>query len=232
MAEREHMDIYQACRSVPDQAKKQITDGRMKGKTDISPMWRIEKLTEIFGPCGIGWWYEIVSQRTEQGADGVVKAFVDINLYYKWGDEVSKPIPGIGGNTYIAKESRGLYTDDEAFKKALSDAISVAAKALGVGADVYMGTESTKYSAPPEPMPRPAPRYREPEQRPAPAPAPEPVEASDGYYYCKDCGGTICRWNKQDGSVMYPKEIASMSIKHYGRQLCLDCIRKVKKERR
>ena len=52
----ENMTIYDACRSVPETAKKAITAGRLKGKTDINPMWRIKRLTEQFGPCGIGWY--------------------------------------------------------------------------------------------------------------------------------------------------------------------------------
>lgn len=144
-----NMDIFDAVKSVPDNAKKKITDGRMKGMTDISPMWRIQKLTEVFGPCGIGWWYVIKDQRLEPGANGTVKAFVDIDLYYKLGDTVSQPIPGTGGNSFIAREKGGLYTNDECYKMSLSDAISVAAKALGVGADVYMGGDRTKYSGGP-----------------------------------------------------------------------------------
>ena len=38
-----------------------------------------------------------------------------------------------------------LYLDDDAYKKAYTDAISVAAKALGVGADVYFEKDVTKY---------------------------------------------------------------------------------------
>lgn len=142
----ENMEIYEKVKSVPDYAKKIITSGRMNGKTDIRPMWRIQQLTDLFGPCGIGWWYVIKSQRLETGANGVISAFVDIDLYYKWNGEVSQPIPGIGGNSFVAKETGGLHTSDECFKMALTDAISVAAKALGVGADVYMGGDETKYS--------------------------------------------------------------------------------------
>ena len=132
-----NMIIYNAVKDVPESAKKPITGGRLKGMTDISPMWRIKMLTELFGPCGIGWRYEITSQDTVGGSGGEVAAFVGINLFYKMNGEWSEPIPGIGGSMLVASESKGLRTDDEAFKKALTDAISVSAKALGVGATVY-----------------------------------------------------------------------------------------------
>lgn len=223
------MEIYQQCRSVPDYAKKPISSGRMQGKTDISPMWRIEKLTEMFGPCGIGWWYEITSQRIEEGANGEKKAFVDINLYYRWGGETSRAIPGIGGNTFIARESKGPYTDDECFKKALSDAISVAAKALGVGADVYMGTEQTKYTAPvQEGGLRPIPQQARPvpQQTPKPAARPAPVQPrtdENGDYRCADCNCVIEPWIDGDGLQWSAQKLAAGTLKQFGRQLCRDC---------
>lgn len=53
----DNMRIYNAVREVPKEAQKPITAGRLKGMTDINPMWRIKKLTELFGPCGVGWCY-------------------------------------------------------------------------------------------------------------------------------------------------------------------------------
>ena len=49
----ENMDIYNKVRAVPEEAKKQITAGRLRGMTDINPIFRIKTLTEIFGPCGM-----------------------------------------------------------------------------------------------------------------------------------------------------------------------------------
>ena len=51
----ENLGIYESVRKVPVSALKTISSGRLKGMSDINPMWRIKKLTEQFGPCGIGW---------------------------------------------------------------------------------------------------------------------------------------------------------------------------------
>ena len=51
----------------------------------------------------------------------------------------------------MAAESKGLYTSDECFKMALTDAISVSCKALGFAADVYWNSDSTKYNKPGNP---------------------------------------------------------------------------------
>ena len=54
-----NMKIYEATRYVPPEAKKPIPAGRLKGYTNINPMWRIKTMTEQFGICGIGWRVEI-----------------------------------------------------------------------------------------------------------------------------------------------------------------------------
>ena len=144
----ENLTIYNAVRSVPDVAKRQIGAGRLKGKTDINPMWRLKTLTEQFGPCGFGWKYVITDKRLEQGANGEVAAFLDIDLFVKADGVWSDAIPGTGGSAFVAKEKNGPYTSDECFKMALTDAISVACKALGFGADVYWDADKSKYDKP------------------------------------------------------------------------------------
>ncbi len=145
-----NLEIYDKVRTVPKEAQKQITAGRLKGKTDINPMWRIKKLTEIFGPVGVGWYYEIDSKWLEIGADGEIAANVEISLYIKHDGEWSKPIKGLGGAQFVAKEKGGFYTDDDCYKKALTDAISVSCKALGVGGDIYWERDPSKYDKPPQ----------------------------------------------------------------------------------
>ena len=142
-----NLDIYEKLRAVPNEAKKAIGGGRLKGMTDINPMWRIKSLTEQFGPCGIGWYYEIKDRWLETCmAKDEITANVNINLYVKVDGEWSKPIPGIGGSMLVASERNGLYVNDECYKMALTDALSVACKALGMGADVYWQSDNTKYN--------------------------------------------------------------------------------------
>lgn len=141
-----NMELYEKVRSVPTEALKPIQGGRLKGMSDINPMWRIKILTELFGICGIGWKIEVVERRLEKGALDEVACFVDINLYIKSDGEWSEAIPGMGGSSFVAKEKSGLYTSDECFKMAYTDAIGVACKSLGFAADVYFEKDRTKYS--------------------------------------------------------------------------------------
>ena len=62
-----NMDLYDRFRVVPDEAKKTIAAGKLKGFTDVNPMWRIKMLTEQFGPCGFGWYTEITNKWMEKG---------------------------------------------------------------------------------------------------------------------------------------------------------------------
>ena len=150
-----NLSIYERMRSVPAEAKKAIEAGRLKGKSDINPMWRIKKLTEVFGPVGFGWYTEVIKTWTEVDENSDVAVFVDINLFVKKDGEWSKPIFGNGGNRLISNEKKYEngqpvyipYLDDDAYKKAYTDAISVAAKALGVGADVYFEKDKGKYAS-------------------------------------------------------------------------------------
>lgn len=143
----DNLELYNKVRSVPATAKKTIEAGRQAGKTDINPMWSIKTLTEQFGPCGIGWKTKILRTWLESGANDEVAAHVEIELYVKIDGAWSEAIPGLGGSMFVAKERNGMYTDDDAYKKAYTDAISVACKALGIAADVYYEKDATKYDA-------------------------------------------------------------------------------------
>lgn len=146
----DNLKIYNAVKKVPKEAQRPITGGRLKGKTEINPMWRIKALTEQFGPCGIGWYYEVVRQWLEPSGTEVA-AFVNILLYIRIGDEWSKPIPGVGGAMFVEQQKSGAYVSDECYKMATTDAISVACKQLGIGADVYWEADKTKYTNPAQP---------------------------------------------------------------------------------
>lgn len=147
-AENPNMSVYNKVRSVPATALKTIGAGRLKGMSDINPVWRIKIMTETFGICGIGWKYEITKQWNETYGNEV-KAFCNINLYVKVDGEWSDAIPGTGGSSFVAMERNGAYVNDECGKMALTDALSVAMKSLGVAADIYFSKDAdlgTKYA--------------------------------------------------------------------------------------
>ena len=216
----DNMAIYEAVRQAPKNALREIQAGRLKGKTDINPMWRIKKLTEVFGPCGIGWKYDILKKWLEPGANGEIAAFVDINLFFKVDGEWSAAIPGTGGSMYVVKENKGLYTDDEAFKKALTDAISVSCKALGFAADVYWNADSTKYSQRATQAPTKGSYSNEPKKPTEIHPAPT---ESNVVHICANCGERVTAIQGKSGEMIPADRLAAISMKNYGAVLCAEC---------
>lgn len=145
----DNMRFYNRIKSVPDTAKKRIDGGRLKGMTDISPMWRIKMLTDLFGPAGIGWNIRQTDARMVTNETlGETAVFVEVELTFRESPDAewSAPVFGTGGAKLVSIEKGGIHLDDEAYKKAYTDAISVACKALGMGADVYWDRDANKYN--------------------------------------------------------------------------------------
>ncbi|MBQ6097963.1 MAG: hypothetical protein IJK99_09475 [Bacteroidales bacterium] len=178
-----NLEIFNFARQVPDVAKKDIKAGKLKGYTNINPQWRLEKLTEKFGPVGFGWVIENIKYWTSEGlGECVMWCSLDLKVCYN--GQWSLPINGIGGSKLYGK-GQGDGINDEACKMAQTDAISVACKNLGFASDIYYGLDDTKYRAgqedfawgrgmpvPPQPGAQPQPQYQ---QAPAPGPAPAPI---------------------------------------------------------
>lgn len=116
--------------------------GGFKG-TAIKPMWSYRRMTEEFGPVGQGWGIYAPSFEVVPGTDGETLVFCTVSIWYEKPDQISW---GVGGDKVVAKFSSGMKSDDEAFKKAFTDAITNALKMIGVGADVHMGMfDDSKY---------------------------------------------------------------------------------------
>lgn len=154
-----NLEIWNQFCKPPATALREIEAGRLKGKSDINPQWRIKAMTEVFGVCGVGWKYKIVRLWKETGAHDEVMAFAEIKLYTKLYTKVDKfagiehkipvwsePIPGVGGHFFTVKEKGGMHNNDECWKMAITDALSVAMKQLGVASSVYEGMwDGSKY---------------------------------------------------------------------------------------
>lgn len=111
--------------------------------TAIKPIYTTQKMTEVFGPAGEGWGMGEPTFQTVNGSDGQVAVYCTVSMWHGKRDNV---VYGVGGDMVVVKQSSGLRTDDEAFKKAFTDAMSNAMKHLGMSADVHMGLfDDSKY---------------------------------------------------------------------------------------
>ena len=120
------------------------------GTTPLSP---IAQLTELFGPCGVGWWYEIPCREIYTDPATCQKgAFLDIRLFYIDPDtgKTSQPIPATGGAALTG--SNGFLAPD-CYRAALFDALSLAAQTLGIGEKTPVKPKNPN-NIPPEPLPK------------------------------------------------------------------------------
>lgn len=162
MTENINMKLYSKYREVPKDAQKTIEGGNINGFTSINPMWRIQALTEEFGPCGCpvemtkennGWFPEIVKYHPEPSmASDEVIASMEIKLYYNDGTGW-RWVPGIGSSRSVKTQKSGNKVNDECYKMAFTDAMSVACKLLGFGANIHWA-DGSKYDELPTPEPK------------------------------------------------------------------------------
>lgn len=110
--------------------------------TAIKPMFSYRRMTEEFGPCGVGWGVgEPSFQVVPAGEETLV--FCTVSIWHEKPDQI---VYGVGGDKVVVKQQSGLRSDDEAFKKAFTDAVTNGLKLIGVGADVHMGMfDDNKY---------------------------------------------------------------------------------------
>jgi hypothetical protein len=138
----ENLKLWESVSRVPpDQLKGFQRSGGFSG-TAIKPMWSIKTMTEYYGPCGIGWGVLEPKFNVQQGHNETL-VFCTVGVWHKSPECV---VYGVGGDKILAQFKSGPRNDDEAFKKAYTDAITNALKMIGVGADIHMGLwDGNKY---------------------------------------------------------------------------------------
>lgn len=119
----------------PEQTKPFNRAGGFRG-TSVKPMWVYRRLTEQFGPVGIGWGHNKPDFTVINGDGGEVLVYCAVEC---WHTDRANTFYGVGGDKVVAKNKNGLFHDDEAFKKAFTDAVMNAFKSVGVAADIHMG---------------------------------------------------------------------------------------------
>jgi hypothetical protein len=129
----------------PAQTKGFSRAGGFKG-TAVKPMWVIKRLTEQFGPCGVGWGIGRPQFEVVHGGPGEALVYCTVSC---WHGNPDNELYGVGGDRVATMRKSGEpFFDDEAFKKAFTDAVNNAFKFIGVAADIHMGLfDDSKYVA-------------------------------------------------------------------------------------
>lgn len=112
--------------------------------TAIKPMWCNLRMTEFFGPCGVGWGPDKPEYQVVPAEDEIL-VYCTVGLWYMDGEKKAQ-VYGVGGDKILTKNTNGTKSSDEAFKAAYTDALGNAMKFIGVAADVHMGLfDDNKY---------------------------------------------------------------------------------------
>jgi hypothetical protein len=144
-----HMTLWNSVRETDPAYTKHFTRTGGFSGTAINATYQVQKATSLFGPIGIGWGYNLIEERFKEGASlgfdaqgaslgNEVVHIVRIELWYKWNGETGK-VQQFGQTTFVGKTKHYVFTDEEAPKKSLTDALSKCLSLLGFGSDVYMG---------------------------------------------------------------------------------------------
>lgn len=128
-------------------------DAKVGGQqiTSLNGTAMIMKATEVFGPAGIGFGWNVAEERFDKGAemfsgDGDKRVSLGFELnhtikivfWFKLDGERGE-IEQYGCTPYLYKSKYGTTTDGEAPKKSLTDAIKKSLSMLGFSADVFLG---------------------------------------------------------------------------------------------
>lgn len=138
---------------------KPITGKSYKGDSP-KPYHLIQKATEIFGPCGIGWGYKVVDHGFNEHtftellgnpAQPVQRTLINhwclVEFWYKWKGEKSEPIQQFGGTQAAYKTSTNkIVFDEDVTKKSVTDALVKCMSCIGFAGDIFSGRwDDSKY---------------------------------------------------------------------------------------
>jgi len=143
----ENLALWKMVEVTPTAHVKEITGKSYKGNSP-KPHYLIHKATETFGPCGIGWGFTIEDERIEEGAGGEKLHIARVKVWYEWNGKRGT-VEHIGGTQFSGVRSTGkAFTDEDAPKKSVTDALVKALSLIGFAGDIFMGRyDDSKYLA-------------------------------------------------------------------------------------
>lgn len=139
--------LWQRAFTTDPRAVKEITGKQYRGNSP-KPYWIVERLTDEFGPCGIGWGFQIINERFERFSETDSLHIAAVRLWYVM-DGVRGELEQIGQTKASYMSSKGSFMlDEDAPKKSVTDALVKCASYLGFAGDIFSGRwDDSKYVA-------------------------------------------------------------------------------------
>lgn len=148
----ENMTMWAALSKTDPSATKSFKRSGGFVGTAINGTYVIKRLTQQFGPCGYGWKFVIEDERIEDGyilndrGDRARLHIIRGHIEYMIDGEWYCTSPQFGQTMLVDNNKYGVFMDEEAPKKSITDCIGKCAVLLGIGADVHMGLfDDNKY---------------------------------------------------------------------------------------
>ena len=171
----QNKDLWRRVCVTDPAAVKPITGKQYAGNSP-KPYWIVERMTDEFGPCGIGWGFTILSERFERFGEGKTAEVLHIASVRLW-----YMLDGKRGELEQVGQTRASYTtskdkflvDEDAPKKSVTDALVKCASYLGFAGDIFSGRwDDSKYVA------QAAAEWKERKSQDAPPATPAAVDMS------------------------------------------------------
>lgn len=134
----EKMKLWRSVCVTDPSAVKPITGKQYKGNSP-KPYWIIQRATETFGPCGIGWGIEVVNERFERFGDTESLHIALVRVWYET-DGRRGQIEQMGQTRSSYVSSSGKFiVDEDAPKKSVTDGMVKCLSMLGFAGDIFSG---------------------------------------------------------------------------------------------
>lgn len=142
----DNMKLWNTVCVTDPKAVKPITGKQYKGNSP-KPYWVIQRATEVFGPCGLGWGVQILSERFERFGDEALH-IAHVKVWYMQDDKRCE-IEQMGQTRAAYNTSSGKYmVDEDAPKKSATDGMVKCLSMLGFAGDIFSGQwDDSKYVA-------------------------------------------------------------------------------------
>ena len=141
----ETMKLWDLVKVTDPAAVKKITGKPYQGNSP-KPYWLIQRATEVFGPCGLGWGVEVKSEGFHRMTDtDVMHTAVVVVWYVQDGKRGSIEQMGQTKACY-AKSGGGMMLDEDAGKKSVTDGMVKCLSMIGFAGDIFSGQwDDSKY---------------------------------------------------------------------------------------
>lgn len=142
----DNMKLWQSVCVTDPKAVKPITGKQYKGNSP-KPYWVIQRATEVFGPCGLGWGVQILSERFERFGDEALHIAHVMVWYIQDGKRGEIEQMGQTRAAYISAAGKHIV-DEDAPKKSATDGMVKCLSMLGFAGDIFSGQwDDSKYVA-------------------------------------------------------------------------------------